>query len=211
MKILSHRGWWLTEEEKNTPIAFERSFKSGFGLETDVRDAGGRLVIAHNPPTGGEMELEDLLKMHQEIDPSLPLAINIKSDGLCETLRDLMNTYKVPNWFAFDMSVPDMLAYNKFGCRFFTRHSDIEPDPSLYPQAEGVWVDQFQTDWLDQQTLKNHVDNGKKLCLVSPELHRRDPEPHWQRLLSYDLAQWSDSLMLCTDFPDKASAFFNER
>ena len=35
--ILSHRGYWLQTEEKNSRKAFERSFFMGFGTETDIR------------------------------------------------------------------------------------------------------------------------------------------------------------------------------
>ena len=38
MKIISHRGWWRAEIEKNTPRAFQRTLSAGFGTETDVRD-----------------------------------------------------------------------------------------------------------------------------------------------------------------------------
>lgn len=38
MKILSHRGFWLKNSEKNKQEAFKRSFDANFGLETDIRD-----------------------------------------------------------------------------------------------------------------------------------------------------------------------------
>lgn len=41
MQILSHRGYWKSMEEKNSIIAFDRSFFSLYGLETDLRDMGG--------------------------------------------------------------------------------------------------------------------------------------------------------------------------
>ena len=50
MKILAHRGFWADEEEKNTLSAFGKAFDSGFGIETDIRDRNGELVISHNPP-----------------------------------------------------------------------------------------------------------------------------------------------------------------
>lgn len=41
MKIISHRGFWHNPSEKNTEMAFCRSFELGFGTETDVRDSLG--------------------------------------------------------------------------------------------------------------------------------------------------------------------------
>ena len=46
IKILAHRGFWKEETEKNTKIAFERAFNSGFGIETDLRDIKGEIVIS---------------------------------------------------------------------------------------------------------------------------------------------------------------------
>jgi nucleoside-diphosphate-sugar epimerase len=48
MNIISHRGFWLKDEEKNTIQAFERSFEFGFGTETDIRDYKGELVISYD-------------------------------------------------------------------------------------------------------------------------------------------------------------------
>ncbi len=38
MQILSHRGYWKSIKEKNSFIAFERSFLAMHGVETDLRD-----------------------------------------------------------------------------------------------------------------------------------------------------------------------------
>jgi hypothetical protein len=61
VKIISHRGAWLEASEKNTEIAFRRSFDRGFGVETDVRDCAGELVIAHEMPDGKNVRLEAFL------------------------------------------------------------------------------------------------------------------------------------------------------
>ena len=46
MKIISHRGFWKESKEKNSEAAFKRSFENGFGLETDIRDYNGDLVVS---------------------------------------------------------------------------------------------------------------------------------------------------------------------
>ena len=58
MELLAHRGLWQEPAEKNSRIAFERAFQAGFGVETDLRDHGGTVVISHDPPgTTAEPEL----------------------------------------------------------------------------------------------------------------------------------------------------------
>ena len=73
IEILAHRGYWLKEEEKNTEIAFERAFDNGFGVETDLRDLKGEIVISHNMPCGNEMAFEELLQILDGRDLTLAL------------------------------------------------------------------------------------------------------------------------------------------
>ena len=89
MVILSHRGYWKAAVEKNTRVAFQRSFELGFGTETDLRDFGGKLVISHDPPTADSLLFEDFLSLYQERGNGLPLALNVKSDGLQESAKEL--------------------------------------------------------------------------------------------------------------------------
>ena len=55
MIILSHRGYWKSEEERNQEVAFHHSFDLGYGTETDIRDIQGKLVISHDMPQGNEI------------------------------------------------------------------------------------------------------------------------------------------------------------
>jgi hypothetical protein len=216
IQILSHRGFWEAKEERNTLTAFERSFHHGFGLETDVRDSGGRLYISHDPVeisdaaghnSGGPMTAEAFFDLYRKIGNGLPLAINIKSDGLQTRLRDMLSAYDVTNYFVFDMSVPDTLGYVKLGMPFFTRESEYEPEPALYDAAAGVWMDCFKGEWFTEADIARHLDAGKQVCLVSPELHQRPHGPFWERLRGWSVAARPE-LMLCTDFPTQAKRMF---
>ncbi len=53
-----------------------------------------------------------------------------------------------------------------------------------------------------------HLKNGKKVCIVSPELHNRDYINLWEILKTSGL-QKVDGLILCTDKPVEATNFFN--
>lgn len=205
MKVLSHRGYWKAENEKNTEIAFRRSFELGFGTETDVRDLSGTLIISHDPPKGGEMTFEEFLQIYCEYDKSLYLALNIKADGLQPYLKELLDKYDINNYFVFDMSVPDGLVYLKNDLNTFTRQSEYEKIPSFYDEAEGVWIDCFYSDWIDKDIINHHIDNGKKVCIVSPDLHKRDNIDAWEQLSGI----MSKNVILCTDLPEKAKRFFS--
>ena len=132
--ILSHRGYWLNEEEKNSIVSFERSFSLGYGTETDVRDFQGELVISHDIPTEKNITLDKFFQIYKSFDATLPLALNIKADGLQDKIKTLLSKYKIENYFVFDMSVPDTLGYHRKDINFYTRHSEYEVVPALYDE-----------------------------------------------------------------------------
>jgi hypothetical protein len=199
MIVISHRGYWEDRQERNTRAAFLRSFSLGFGTETDVRDSNGTLVISHDPPTGGEMSLIEFLALPGIA--GLPLAINVKADGLAEPLMTTMQAAGHENWFAFDMSVPDMLQYLRVGCPTFTRLSEYEPQASCIDRATGIWLDAFEGEWFDAALIQEMLSHGRQVCVVSSELHGRDPAQLWALL---EPLRDAARLMLCTDMPEQA-------
>jgi glycerophosphoryl diester phosphodiesterase len=208
MEIISHRGHWKAPTEKNQPEAFVRSFAGGFGVETDVRDSGGALVISHDLPMGGEMPLESFFALYVKHGQPGTLALNIKADGLQESLRKSLDQFGIQRYFLFDMSVPDLLVSTRSGLTCFTRESEFEPKPlSLYAQASGVWMDCFDSDWITEAAIEPHLKAGKSVCLVSPELHRRPYLSVWEKYKAV-ARKAEHRLMLCTDHPLEAKEFF---
>ena len=209
MIILSHRGYWKSPQEKNSFQAFERSFKLNFGTETDLRDRMNELVVAHDPPDASAIYADLLFSTYAKHDNDLPLALNIKSDGLQEKTFSLIKKYQIENYFAFDMSVPDMIGYIRLGINVFTRQSDFEETPILYDRSCGVWLDSFETNWFHEDIIRSHLSNGKRVCIVSSELHKRPFEEDWSALKKMSVIG-SPDVMLCTDHPELARSFFNE-
>jgi hypothetical protein len=208
MIILSHRGYWKETSEKNQRIAYERSFSLGFGTETDIRDYKGELVISHNIADEKCISVKEMFEIYNKYDNTLPLALNIKADGLQVKLIELLEEYKIMNYFVFDMSVPDGLQYFKHCIKVFTRQSEYEKIPSFYDMASGVWLDEFQRHWIDQDIIKKHVQNNKQICIVSPDLHKREYKKEWQHYKEVEQELGIDSLMICTDYPEIAKEFF---
>jgi hypothetical protein len=209
MQFLSHRGYWSAPAEKNTEAAFARSFALGFGTETDVRDLDGQLVISHDPPRAGAWPLGSFLDLYTRHGRDVPLALNVKSDGIEALLADELGRRGITNYFAFDMSVPDTLRYQRRGISFFTRQSEHEPVPALYQACSGVWMDAFAGDWFSAGDIAGHLAAGKHVCLVSPELHGREPLGLWQKIgvwLASGAIENGGRIMLCTDQPERARA-----
>ncbi|OGI00908.1 MAG: hypothetical protein A2287_07400 [Candidatus Melainabacteria bacterium RIFOXYA12_FULL_32_12] len=205
MQIISHRGYWKTLEEKNTEIAFRRSFEMGFGTETDIRDIAGTLVISHDPPKGSEMPFDRFLQIYSEYDKSLYLALNIKSDGLQNELKRLINKYNIQNYFVFDMSIPDTIGYINQGLNVFSRSSEYEKDLPFYGKSTGVWMDCFNSDCITNDKIEYHLNNSKQVCIVSSELHKREHILAWKQYKKLN----TQNIMLCTDYPQQAKEFFN--
>jgi hypothetical protein len=208
MKILSHRGFWREAAEKNNLVAFAYSFSLGFGTETDVRDFGGELVISHDIPNGEEMRFQDFLELAESSQGSekLPLALNIKADGLAQKVYEELSRFPNLDAFLFDMAVPDMRAYFSIGLPVFTRMSEVEQDPVWIEQSTGVWLDLFDWEWYDSNVISRILSSGKKVCLVSPELHGRSHLPFWE---SISELRHHPQLMICTDFPLEAKNYFS--
>lgn len=190
--------------------AFERSFKNGLGLETDVRDYKGQLVVSHDIPNENSISMETFLNLYKSIGDNLYLALNIKSDGLQSVLSDLIQQFEVKNYFVFDMSVPDGLNYLRKNMNVFTRQSEFETTPSFYNEAEGVWLDEFNSHWITDEVIKKHLMAEKKICIVSPELHGRSYNEEWRMYKKIEQELKPEAMMLCTDFPEKAKKYFNE-
>lgn len=209
MLIISHRGYWTQSFEKNTAEAFRRSFHLGFGSETDIRHYDNRLVIAHDPADSCSISADLFFEIYAKIDPALPLALNVKADGLQRWMKQAFVRYGLSNAFVFDMSVPDARGYLSEGIPCFTRHSELETVPAFYAQAAGVWLDGFDSDWFMEtdEVISGHLAAGKQVCIVSPELHNRRRDSCWSRLAGMRCAK-DPRLMLCTDFPEEARRLF---
>jgi len=214
--VLAHRGLWIERPHaKNSLAAIEEAVIEGFGIETDIRDHDGELVIEHDLPLAQKKQLSvrtvlNLLKIYTQSTA----AFNVKSDGLqqlfCSELERFAPGYDA--FFLFDWSLPDGVQWKKMDVSMFSRLSEFEPEPQLLSACKGVWIDAFLEDFNDFPRLTDSGFTNKKLCFVSPELHSRDHLCFW-----YKLKKWietnhcrKDEIYLCTDFPEHAYDFFND-
>jgi glycerophosphoryl diester phosphodiesterase len=204
---LAHRGLWTDLSERNSLQAFRDAFARGWGVELDVRDLDGELVISHDPPSAGALAFAAVVDAYLEHGCPGCLAVNVKADGLAEPIARALREVDPDRWFAFDMSVPDMLHYVRAGLPVFTRHSDVEPAPALYGDVAGVWLDDFDGEFIDRSVIERHLSEDKRVAVVSPELHGRDRDAVWRQWRSWAVWERGD-VMLCTDHPTDAAQVF---
>lgn len=234
INIIEHRTGWCedisTFENKtlqNTKQGFENSFSRGNGVETDIRDIKGELIISHDMPSGDEISFEDMLKLYNKHNCKGILALNVKCDGMQRKIKELLAKHAVENYFMFDMSIPDSLGYLAMGITSFVRDSEHEVNPKLstpiiYERSQGVWLDQFEKGnptRVNSEMLKSYINDNKSISIVSPELHpwgRTQEELYkkaWSVYKNAFLQMNEDELSrisICTDFPAQATKFFNK-
>lgn len=207
MEIIAHRGYWVDSEEKNTLIAFIRALENGFGIETDLRDLDGGLVISHDIPTASAIRVAEFIEIYQAHPVSAPIALNIKSDGLHGLIDELITDAKFKSVFVFDMAVPDMLGYLKNHIPTFTRLSEYEPHPVFLKDCSGVWLDAFESEWYGIEKINSLLNQRKKISIVSPELHGRPHLALWNLIRAHNFHR-NNLTSICTDFPMQAKEYF---
>ena len=207
MHLLAHRGLWNAPGEQNTLAALSRALLGGHGIETDLRPLAGSVVLSHDPPASGAQltSLTDLVEYAEQYLPDHSmLALNIKADGLAEQCLSAVSRIQ-DRVFFFDMSAPELLRYLDIGLPVFARQSDVERKPICYEAAKGVWLDELREPWIRTDDIRRHLASGKRVAVVSSELHGRTHRALWQLLLPFAAERY---VMLCTDLVDEAEAFF---
>jgi hypothetical protein len=210
MKLIAHRGFWIEPSEKNTINAFLRALQHGYGIETDFRDANGMLVVSHDPPACDAFFARDFFSLCQAYPLAASHALNIKADGLQALIETELKKCSIEQFFVFDMSVPDTIGYLQRKIPTFVRCSEYEvPSERLLELAKGVWLDSFVDEWYGPDLINGFLLQGKEVCVVSSELHKRSHLNLWASLKNWGFHRHPNAF-LCTDFPLEAEAYFYE-
>jgi hypothetical protein len=168
-----------------------------YGVELDLRDLGDRLILQHDPFKSGE-DFETYLQHWRH----RLMILNIKSERIEHRVLELIQQYKVRDYFFLDSSFPMIRQLVALGeRRVAMRFSEFEPVDgalALAGQIDWVWIDCFTKMPFDGRTyglLRRHF----KLCAVSPELQGRSTDT---------IAEYSHQLLkfpvdaVCTKRPD---------
>ena len=211
MEILAHRGLWENASQKNQLQPLINALDKGFGIETDIRDFNGELVISHDPPCNYKkiLKLEDFFESYNKIKSINKLALNIKSDGIAKQLSFLLTKYSITNYFVFDTSIPDFLNFHKQELKIFCRFSEFENPNLLKKLSSGLWLDSFSQDFYEEINLESVTENWNNVCFVSPELHNFSKEKFWEKLKIFIKNTNIRNLSICTDNPFEAKNYFN--
>lgn len=191
MKIIAHRRNTL-DELHATPTRY--------GVEVDIRSHGSELIIHHDPYVPGEA-FEPWIRSYRHGT----LILNIKEEGLEKRLIDEMKIHGIVDYFFLDQSFPFLIKWLREGERRcavrVSQYESIATAMTLAGQLDWVWVDCFTQFPLIQDEAMILKKAGFKLCVVSPELHGRDPATEIPKLKSELKSKAISPDAVCTKWP----------
>lgn len=182
-----------------------KNLPNEFGVELDIRDEGGELIISHDPFVMGES-----FEAYVEAYNHGTMILNIKSERIEHRVLQLIKKHGIRSYFFLDSSFPMIYLLSKEGeSNVALRFSEFEGMDTIRNMAgsvQWVWVDCFtkfplnHTEYVEMKAL------GYKLCLVSPELQGRDHEIEAYKSIltsegivfdaictkSYNIARWRE-------------------
>ncbi len=160
MEFIAHRINTI-DELNNTPPSM--------GIEVDLRDNNGEIIIQHDPFKDGEY-FENYLKHYNHGT----LILNIKSERIEYRVLELIKKYSITDYFFLDSSFPMIKSLIDLGesniALRYSEYEGIDTIVNLTHKVKWVWVDCFSKLPITKETYTILKNCGYKLCLVSPEL-----------------------------------------
>ena len=223
IEILAHRANILGPDPaaENRLSACQRALGLGFGLEIDLRrSATGEFYIGHDAapvtPHHALESYQDLFRAHS----GLTIAVNVKESGYEAALIELQRAGAFGGrrdfYFDFELVEPEapFAALQRLlalpggrATRIATRRSDRgETQPRcLAIDCAVAWVDEFDSFWLTAQDIRALREAGRRIYVISPELHGFETSQRRQRWAQFK--KWEVD-GLCTDYALEAAEFF---
>ena len=202
-RLIAHRGLWSETNPANSESALKLAIDLGFGIETDIRDHRGQVVISHDPPLDANdlMIASNLIKNFESSQSSGLLALNIKADGLDKWVENQTFQLSKLNYFCFDMSWPQLLTFVDRDVPVAIRVSEWEKlDYQLFMRLGipiRVWLDSFHSDWWLESPQIEELTKRGQVIIVSPEIHGRSPQAVWEWFA--EKLRMKLDVYLCTD------------
>jgi hypothetical protein len=176
--IIAHR---INTLDKTAAAAI---FSHVDGIEFDIRDSAGRIIVQHDPYKEGQLFDE----FASCCDPAKFYIVNVKSEGIETEAIRILDSYGCRKFFLLDCSIPMIIKLGRAGetriAARFSEYESIETVIALSPYIQWVWVDVFTRLPLTSQIQERFHARGLKLCLVSPELQAQPEkiEPYKEEL-----------------------------
>ncbi len=158
------------------------------GVEIDVRDYNGELVLGHDPLLIKYQFLESYLKVLN----GRSVIANIKSERVEKPFLSLLRKYSPDSEYFFLDSSFSMIVNNGRYLNFASRLSEYESIQTSINLIENslinwIWVDTFTKFPIKKNEVEIFNDLNVKKCLTSPDLLGRnyDIENYAKKIKTY--------------------------
>jgi len=141
-----------------------------YGIEVDIRTNKSDLIINHDPFLEG-IKFSDWLKHYKHKF----LILNVKEDGLEESILELLRKANITKFFFLDQSFPSIIRISSLGyknCAIrISEYESVETALRLKNRVSWLWIDTFTKLALTSEEYLKLKSANFKLCLCSPELN----------------------------------------
>lgn len=166
------------------------------GVEIDLRAYNNRLILHHDPFCDG-VDFEEWIKHYKHN----VLILNTKCEGIERRTKEIVEKAGITNYFFLDVTPPFMFKYIKEGwTKIAVRYSEfesIETCMNLAEKVDWVFVDNL-THLPTENNAFERLAKHFKICIVSPELLKRDEVEMTKKLLKEHPAH-----AVLTDHPER--------
>jgi hypothetical protein len=140
-----------------------------YGVEIDLRDdVNGEIYLHHDPFIRGENFINFLRFYNHSF-----LILNIKSEGIEFKVIEVLDNFKIDNYFFGFFSSYDKKMIARGVSKIALRYSEFEGMEifkKLSRLIQYAWIDSFEDFSLTKNDYIELKQLGYKICLVSPEL-----------------------------------------
>ena len=144
-----------------------------YGVELDLRDYAGRLILSHDPFRDGE-DFQTFLASYSHGT----LIVNVKSERIEQSALPLLEARGIRDFFFLDSSFPMLHLLAETGetrtAIRFSEYEGLDTVLAMHGRAQWVWADCFSKLPLDAETHRRIKQAGYRVCLVSPELQAQE-------------------------------------
>ncbi len=212
MKVIAHRANLAGKEPKRENLLeqVQLALDLGFGIETDIRWAGGQdFYISHDAAVIGGTNDAVQHAARWRAHPGQIIALNVKELGCEQPLVEFLRQAAVLDQvFLFDMELleasPGRTAREyarlcpalRLAARVSDRQEPLEQALAIR-EANIIWLDEFDRLWATAESVARLKGAGKTVYAVSPELHGfsvDEARARWD-----DFARWGVD-GICTDY-----------
>lgn len=141
------------------------------GVEIDLRSENKKIHLHHDPFKKGVAFEKWINFFNHKL-----IVLNVKEEGLEKKIIKILKKKKIKNFFFHDQTFSTLIK-NMYTTNVSIRTSEYEElkkKEFLFKKIKWLWVDNFTKIDLDKKLYKICKKNKTKICIVSPELIKKN-------------------------------------